>query len=83
MTNLHDERAQLISRRVLEELARAADRLLDDDELGGKYLVRNEAGTGYRLGFKEGMGYEITFREIYRPEAESWNEATGEGVEFS
>lgn len=67
MGKIHDERAALISRRMLEELARAADRLLEDEELGGKYLARNEEGTGYRLGFKEGMGYEITFREIYRP----------------
>lgn len=67
-TGIHEERARLISRRILEELARAADRLLDDEELGGKYLIRNDDSTGYRLGFKEGMGYEISFREVYRPQ---------------
>lgn len=67
VTSVHEERATLISRRILEELARAADRLLDDEELGGKYLIRNDEGTGYRLGFKEGMGFEISFREVYRP----------------
>lgn len=70
-TDFHEERARLISRRILEELARAAGRLLDDDELGGKYLVSHADGTGYRLGFKEGMGFEISLKEVYRPSRSS------------
>jgi NAD-dependent SIR2 family protein deacetylase len=68
-TGIHDERARLISRRILEELASAADRLFEDEALGAKYLIRNVDGNGYRMGFKEGIGFEITFNEVYRPES--------------